>query len=392
MAYSFADLIQPMTRQEVQTAIYSALTSAGVNTTSWKTGAVVRTMIVSVSAVIAALTTLKAQIARSGFLEFAAGDWLAIVARYVYDVEREPASFATGTVTLDNEGGGVFEIEAAGDFIVSHKVTGKSYRNTAPFTLGALQIGVVVPVSAVEIGSGSDAEADDLTVLTTPLPGVECSNEGALSARDEETDPELRARCKERLGALSPMGPWDAYSYAVKTAKRTDTLASLGITRVRLTKDGFGNVTVYLATGEGGVQPSDVALAQDAIERKAVPQAVTATAVSATPKIINVAQEVWAYNTSALTPEQIEEAIYVKLRDYLALQPVGGNDIEDGQGRIYTDVLRSVTNSAIPSLVIRTQMATPAGDSVTLAAFEVPVIGTVLTTLHQVPAPEGHAP
>lgn len=390
MAYSFDDLTKPMTRQQVQAAIYNALATVGVNTTTWKSGAVVRAFTVAVSATIAALTSFQARVANSGFLERSAGDWLTTVAKFVYFLDREEASYATSTVTLTNTAGGVYTV-AVGDLLVANTVTGKQYYNTVSFTLGALQTDLPpVPISAKEPGSASAAAAGEITTLTTVLPGVECTNASAFTARDRESDPELIARCKESLGPLSPMGPWDAYSSAVKNVKRSDG-STLGITRTRITKDGYGNLTCYMATATSGVDPSDVALAQAASNRYAEPQCVTATMASATTKAVNIVQEVWAYNTSALTPAQIEAAIYSAQLAYMRTQPIGGNVIDSGPGKIYVDALRSVTGAAVPSIFIRSLITTPAAD-VDFAANEVPVLGTVLTTLHQVPTPEGYAP
>lgn len=392
MAYSFTDLTQPMTRQQVQTAIYNALAITGINTTSWKTGAVVRTIIVAISAVIAAFTRLTALISRAGFLELSSGDWLTLVAHYVYGVDRDLATFATGYVTLTNTAGGVYEMDV-GDLIVTNPTTQKSYRNTEAFTLAALQTDLPpVPISAIEVGAASNSEAGAITELTTALPGVECENEAAVEGRDEETDPELRERCQETLGALSPMGPWDAYSAAVKNATRP-TGAKIGITRVRLKPDGYGNLTVYVATATGGVDPSDVAIAQTAVQQYAEPQCVTATVVSATPKVIDVEHETWAYNTAALTADQIEDQIYAKLRAFINEQPIGGNVLTDEEttGKIYADAIKATIGGALPSLVVKINLTTPAGDT-TVALNEVPVIGTVATTLHQIPTPQGYSP
>lgn len=391
MAYSFNDLTQPMTRQQVQTAIYSALATTGINTTSWKTGAVVRTMIVGISAVISALTRLTALIARTGFLELSSGDWLTIVAHYVYSTDRDLATFATGYVTLKNNGGGVYEVDV-GDLIVTNPTTQKSYRNTEAFTLEAGQQDLPpIGVSAIEVGTPSNSAAEAITVVTTALPNVECKNAAAVEGRDEETDPELRQRCRETLGALSPMGPWDAYSSAIKNARRS-TGASLGVTRVRTVPDGYGNITIYIATATGGVVPSDVAIAQTAVQQWAEPQCVTATVVSATPVAIAVTHETWCYNTSAMTLAQIEAAIYAALRAFVNSQPVGGNKITDADtGKIYADALKATIGGALPTLIVHTDMTVPNEEYVTLAIHEVPVIGVVSSTLHQIPTPQGHA-
>lgn len=393
--YSLDDLTRPMTRQECQEAIYSALAAAGTNTTAWKPGAVVRTMIVAVSAVMAAFTTLTAAIAKSGFLELAAGDWLAIVAHYVYGVDKQTATFAKGTVVLTNEAGGVFPI-GPNDLIVSSPTTGKAYRNLEAFTLGALETKSIAVV-AVEVGKDSDAAAFTITAFGTPLLNVLVTNPSPLEARNDDSDGELRARCYERLGALSPNGPWDAYSYVCKSALREDG-SPIGVTRVRLLKDGYGGLRIYVATATGGIASGDVAILQREVDQKATTQCVNALVISATPRFIDITHETWIYNTSALTSVQLEDAVYKRLRAYVQAQPLGGNILTPTvppTGRIYADAIRTTIGAAIgtalPGLIVHTDLSLPAGDLI-LAVNEVPVIGNVLSNLHSVPTPEGHSP
>src|SRR5690349_21273415 len=100
MLFSLDELVKPMTATEVRESIYRGMGLVGVNTTTWKPGAVVRTMVVVTSIVMSAFSNLIASIARSGFLELAEGRWIDLVAWYVYRVKRPEATFATGNYTL----------------------------------------------------------------------------------------------------------------------------------------------------------------------------------------------------------------------------------------------------------------------------------------------------
>ena len=88
MTVSIDDLTTPVTRDEAKASIYDAMGTVGVSTTAWRPGAVVRTMVAAIAILFAACTSLMAKIAKSGFLEFAVGTWLTLVARHVYGVER----------------------------------------------------------------------------------------------------------------------------------------------------------------------------------------------------------------------------------------------------------------------------------------------------------------
>jgi phage-related baseplate assembly protein len=382
------ELTTPLTTDQVREAIYSALAGKGVNTTGWKPGSVVRAIITGVAIVLSAFSRLQVDIAKSGFLELAESDWLVLVARYVYGVEKDLGSFATGNVRLDNTGGGVFSGDA-GDLIFAHESSGKTYRNTAAFSIAALQTNVVVPVQAVELGSSSTAAPDTITEWETPLLGVTVTNPTALVGTDAETDPVLRARCLEKTGVLSPNGPRDAYSFLARSAVDADG-ASIGVTRVRTVADGEGNVTVYVATASGDVEgdaedpDTDLGAINLAIQSQAEPLAVTATAASATPEVIAVTYELWVRDTSSLTDSQIQAAVGARLATFMSTQPIGGNVIGSDPGRVYVSAIETVIGATLPDAIVRVGVTVPASD-VELAITDAPILGTVTVTgIHQI--------
>lgn len=380
---TLSELTTPLTVDEVKTAIYAALEAKGAATTTWKPGGVVRTLIAGTSIVLAALSRLQAALANGGFLELAEGDWLTLVAEHVYGVERDLGAFAAGTVTLDNGGGGVYS-GGVGDLIVSNG-DGKTYRNTAAFSIGALETGVEVPIEAVEIGvAGGSTGAGTIETLETVLLGVGCTNAAALVGRDEETDEELRIRCRARTGALSPNGPRDAYAYIAQTTLTADD-EPIGVTRVRTVADGDGAVDVYLASDSGAVTAPNVALIQTAINEMAEPLAVTATAISATNKTISVTYEAWVRDTIGLTVDQIETAVEAALDEFFAATPIGGDIITgEATGRVYLSAIEGAIAQAIGDDLVRLEVTVPAGDT-DIAISEVPIRGTlVVTAIHEV--------
>lgn len=395
--FSLADLTKPATRADVQASIYRVLGTLGVNTTSWASGAVVRTMVVAVSAMLSAFSSLQAQIASSGFLDLAEGDWLTLVARYVYGVERLEATFAAGFVTLVNAGGGIYNVDP-GDLIVATTVTGdpksgKTYRNDAAFTLGAGQT-ITVAITAVEAGADSTTGAATITVLTTALLNVTCSNAASLVGLDAEKDPALRLRCSEKLGALSPMGPWDAYAYAARNAHRS-TGEPCGITRTRTLKDGFGNVTLVVASASGTVTgtignlATDLGAVDEAIQQLSAPLAVTAHTESAAAVNQAVTYELWAYNTSGQSSAQIQQSVSDVLTSFTERQPIGGNTLAPGDttGYVWLDAIKAAISGVLPQ-VFHVVVTVPGGD-VALTLTQVMTLGTVTGVVHQVASPEG---
>jgi hypothetical protein len=386
--FTFDELTTPLSRQEVQQSIYNVLGTLGVDTTTWKPGAVVRSLIVGVSVVLSGLSQLTVQIARSGFLELSEGDWLTLVAHHVYGVERIQATFATGQITLVNAGGGIYS-EAADDLIVSSPSTGKQFRNTAPFSLGAFAT-LTIPIRATEIGADSTALPATITNLVTSLLGVSCSNALSLVGLNAELDPSLRTRCSEKLGALSPNGPWDAYGFAVRNATRPDG-SNVGVTRIRITKDGFGNVFVYCANATGAITDAgDLAILDTAIQTLAAPLAVTAHLLSATNVVVPITYELWMYNTSGRSVSQVTDAVAARLLAFFEAQPIGGNVVDPDPGKVFVDAVRAAIISTLPE-IFHAVVTLPAAD-LSLAINEVPTLGAItVTAVHQVPPSEGQA-
>ncbi len=392
------DLTQPVTRQQVQSSIYAVLAQLGVNTTSWKPGSVVRTIIVSVSVVFSSFSDLMAAIARSGFLELAADEWLTLVAWYVYGVDRLPGTFASGEVLVSNASDSLYVFDP-GDLIIRNAISGLTYRNAVAFSIAPDTDNVVQSFVASEIGAASSAAPHEISQVVTTLPGLTCDNVNQLVGTDEETDTALRQRCTEQLGALSPMGPWDAYSSALRNATRGTDGPNLGITRVSLVPDGYGRIDLYAATASGTVpgdvdtEGTDLWYAQQAVQRYAEPQAVTAVVHSATTVNVSISYTAWVYNTSGQTDAQIKQIILDALRAFFPRQPVGGNIIPpDTTGKIYLSAIVSVIQNAMPE-IFRVVITLPIPDiALTPQQIAVLVPSAVAGTIVPVPPPEAYHP
>ncbi len=380
-----SELTTPLTRLEIETAIYDALAALGVTTTSWKPGAVARTIVTGVAIVLSAFSGLQALIAESGFLELAEGDWLVLVAKFVYDVTKNTGTFAVGSVTLDNTGGGLHAV-AIGDLVVLNSTTGKTYRNTAAFILDPLETGEIVPVQAEEIGTDSNAAAGQIDTLQTVLLGVTVTNPTALVGTDPETDTELRERCLAKTGVLSPNGPSDAYRFLALSATKDDG-TTVNVTRVTTTPDGEGNVSVVVGSATGpvtgtiGDTSTDLGAADEAIQTQAVPLAVTATTTSAEALGIPISYSIWLKSTIGLTASEVTTLIESALATYVSGLPIGGLRKVPGGGFIFIDALEGVIAEAVGTThLIDLEITAPAADQ-SAAADEAPVLGVVTPTI-----------
>lgn len=388
---SIADLTTALTRQQLEKSCYDVLGILGVNTTSWKPGAVVRAMITAFALIGSAFSSLMAAIARSGFLDTATSSWLTLVAQYVYGVARIEATFAAGQVTLTNTTGGlyVFDID---DLTVRNGTTGKTYRNSTAFTLNPLET-LTVPVVAVEAGSASTASAGAVNAVESGPSNILVSNADAIVGQDEESDPALRARSREKLGALSPNGPWDAYSYAAKNAVRADG-TPIGVTRVRVDRDGYGNVFVYVATATGEVTgtvgnlATDLGCVDEAMQQNAAPLCVTLNTYTAAPVSVPITYRAWAYNNSGLTEAQIISTIEARLTSFFAAHPIGGNKADTASGKVWKDGISGEIKAALYPYIFHVVVTLPT-DDVTLLINQVPQAGTITPTITLVAPPDG---
>lgn len=377
---SLTDLVRALTSDEVKTSVLAALETLGFPVASWARGAVIRTIVAAFSATLAPFTTIQVAIAKSGFLDWAEGDWLTLVAEQVYSVDRNPAEFAGGTVTLDNAGGGLFTF-AAGAARFYNSATGKVYVNTAGFTLNPLETGLDVAIEAIEIGSASTSEATAIDSCETTMLGVTISNASAVIGYDAETDADLRARCRLSTAAVSPNGPADALEYV---ARSFDLNGGVAVTRTNGVFDSdVGASTLYIAGASGAIGAPDVALVQDAIDRVAVPTGFDCTVASAVAVPVNVTAILYFYSSSSADLAAAETAAEAAITAYLQSLRVGGDRMIPTLGLLHKSNLIAAIKAAVPE-AFGVTMSAPASEYTTLADDEVATPGTLSITCTQV--------
>lgn len=386
--FELKDLTEPLTELEVKTTVYEILDQLGINTTSWKLGAVVRTIITVFSIALSYCTYLIAGIAQSGFLVYAQGAWLTLVARNVYNIERIDADQARGHATLTNTSGTPYTFDPE-DLILSAPAADTEYRNTESVTVPAMG-SVTFSIECIQVGA-TRAEAGQVSTLVTPLGGVTATNAVAIIGLDAETDPALRARCKASTAALSPFGPADAYRFAATSAKRPSG-ESCGVTRVRLIPDGQGGIQAYVATSVGevpagiGEDPdSDLAIVADAMQRKAAPLGITLDVESVDEVEIDIEYTAYVYDSVGLSESQIKAKIAEALASRIARLPIGGDVLPSTTfpGKLYVDAIRGAIDNTLPEHIYHVTIASPAAD-VSIQVNQVAVLnppdGTIVFT------------
>src|SRR5688572_12830837 len=112
MPVTLSQLLVPQTKDQVMAALLAKMSAKGLPTTDWYSGGLARTHAELISELIADYSAQQPLVAGGSLLEYSKGDYLTLFARSNYKTERKAATFATGTITLADAGGGPHTITA----------------------------------------------------------------------------------------------------------------------------------------------------------------------------------------------------------------------------------------------------------------------------------------
>lgn len=341
MATSISDLLTPQTPAQVRTTMVTALVALGVPANNWVPGGALSLLLTVVATILSTFTTLMAQAIGSGFLPTASGGWLTLLAYYVYGVTRPAATFATGSETLTNTGGGVFNY-GVGQVTFLDPVNRQTYTNTQVISLGALATQTVT-IQCTTAGKVGSAPPGEISQLVTTMLGVTVTNAASVVGQDAMDDPTLRTMCTNKLGAMSVRGPRSAYAYAVQVAVNAVSGAPVNINRQSISRSSHtGTVSVIVAAPSGAPDPNDVTGVANSIEQGvpglnppfsgARPDCVTVTVAGAVNAYYTPTMTVWASAKPGLDPTTVSTQIADSLTNYLASFPIGGAPTDLGSG------------------------------------------------------------
>lgn len=362
MTLSLSDLLAGATTDEVVATQIALAQAAGFPATSWQPGSVPRTFFELQGLTHADLTRLIAAIASGGFLDFAEGGWLDLLAQQLYNTQRKPAVYTQGSLILtDGSGFGGVAITDVGQVWV--EAAGQRYRNVS---LGTLVNGGSLTLTFEAEFSGEAGNLPDGTAfeLVTSLPGVTVAQVtdpgGWLTQQgvDQERDPELRTRCRARWGELA-IGATDlAYIFWALSS-------SPEITRVAVAEaTGDGTVSVYVGGPSGDVSPGALAAANALLWSKR-PQCVRPTAYQATEVSYVLTGSI---KLRASEFEAAQAAIAVAVAVYFAALPLGAT--------IYRGPLEAAILAAHPG-VVNVALTNPAEQLLSAGQVAVPSLASI---------------
>jgi hypothetical protein len=301
-----------------------------------------------VPAVVYTATGVHADAIRGGLLDYASGVWLELLAINLYGITegRIRETFATVQVTFTNTGTGQYNF-AAKEVRVSNGVV--EYE-AAPFALAPVGNDgdtATVSITCKVAGSAGSAAADTITTMVTTFDGVEVTNPTAANGTDEETDEQLRQRCRLARAALSNAGPVAAIEYVARSARREDGSA-IGVTRVQVVEDtpSMGDVWVYLADADGPVTSDDAIRIDYLLRTLVIPTGVNYLgAAPATTVTVNITHTSRYKASVGFSTDELADMAEAALDAMFAEHPIGGYVETPPNGSLYRDEIAATISS-----------------------------------------------
>jgi phage-related baseplate assembly protein len=377
---NLSGLLVQQSQADIYNAFLSICTTIGLPVTSWQPGDPTRSLGFLEATDLETLESIVVGYIQSGFLDYASGIWLTIVAQQVFNVAVPQPTYATTAEILTNTSGYVYVIDP-GDLTFSNSSSGATYTNTSGGTLNGVGATLSVTVVATQAGSGSSAGAGEIDTLVTTLLGVTCANPTAAIGLDLQAAATTVQQCRNKLSSLSPAGPAGAYSYVALTAALTGVT---DVTRAREYDDSeTGDVTLYIAGPSGAVSGSDVTAVQNAVNQYATPLCITPTVLSAANVVIPITYSLWIYSDVNQTAAQIEAAVETAIENFFVARPIGGDIIPPAtSGALYASMIESVIGQVFAAQTFRVLVTLPAVETTPLTNGQVPALGTITPTIN----------
>jgi hypothetical protein len=326
---SLSQILTPQTSAQVRAQMVVELNALGIPADRWIPGGVASSLLTVAAIVLAMFSTQMSNFVSGFFLPVSSGAFLQLLATYVYGVTVPQATFASGSYTLVNTGGGIYPY-AAGGFFVQNAVTGQTYANTAPFTLAATST-LTIQIQATTAGTVGNANPGDVSILVTALLAVTGTNSTSIVGIDTPTDPQIRQLCLNSLGVRSVRGPRTAYAYSIQTATNPITGNPVNINRWTVAPDHSGNISVTVAAPSGVTDPNDVEGVATSIEALARPEGTVVSVNAATGVGYLPVLTPWVLAPAGVAPGDLLAAIGTAVSNFMGgpQNPIGGITASD---------------------------------------------------------------
>jgi phage-related baseplate assembly protein len=334
---TLASLLTLPTQEEALEDVLTTFSDLKFRVTSWASVGLGRTVANHLARTDVQLAGSIFKLAAAGLLDTATGSWLTLLAKSAYDLDRTAAGYTVGDVKVTVASGASPITIVPGGMWVRDPSTGRRFQsaNAANVVIGAGSSDYV-SFKAESPGDDYNLGLDTITELvTTTFLGTTVTNDGNGTGEwvttlgvDEESDADLRTRCRDRWSTLTANPPSEAYRTFAIGASSLITRAYVDASN----PGGAGTIYVYLAGPSGAVTGTETTAADTVLqERKALNSVVTV--YSATNRSCALTGTIYVedgYDTG-----DVEAAVEEALDAYFQTIPIGGNDM-NGTSKVWS--------------------------------------------------------
>jgi uncharacterized phage protein gp47/JayE len=384
MSVSLSDLQTPVTKESVRDAIFELLTCLNFPVDSWEDEDAGRSFVETQAHLLSVQSQSVAQIALMAFLATATGEFLDALVESHFDLERNPAVAAVFDVDMVNEGATTHNVTPGS--VLLRASNGQIYQSNETITVSA---GVTTAVEFVAQIAGADGNVPAQTLeFVTPLAGVTADYLGSITTAgaSSESDTKLRERALSKWGALRV----EKVDLGLVSLAREAAASVHGVSIDSDNPRGPGTVDVYLASENGTIGVSDLALVQAALDGALFgtgTEEEAGLAVAAPLQTVNLAATVYVRGAD---PTDVSDRLDEAWDDFLVEVPLGGFDLSPGPTNVIqrTQIATQLIQLAYAdttSPIVSLDVTTPSTD-VTVALHNKVVRGSVTFTVVQVPS------
>lgn len=373
MAATLAELLRTRTEDELVAKFLAFLQTKGFPITDWYEGSAAKTTQRLFIHGLIDFSDLAPAVAAGGFLDYALGDWLALLAEQRFAVTKTKATACKQRVNLWCQPGTGPYVISAGQLIIKSNVNpDRRYVNTTTGTVAAGATPaekLAVEFQAESPGSSFNADGvGALVELVTPLPGLLCSNEVLDFGGVDSNGRAIRAG--SGTGTVTP----------ARTSALTPTTPARTFTITILVSGQVGAGSFRLKIAEGGVETTtDIAPIPASY---AAPNNVTINFANGAQNPSFVAGNVYTFTTQGSpiinpgTDDESDDSLRARCRGRwptLSLVPTEDRyaawarqcSTDNGYGISKITVTPSATLAGVANVVIATSLGAPPGSVVT---------------------------
>jgi hypothetical protein len=282
---SFEELLTPITAEDANAILRELVITSPAQISE----VVLDTPTTSEAAIVHALSEAEASrseertlFARSAARSTATAPYLRVIAKEQFSLPPKTQTFGTTNIELDNTGASFFGPFEPGQLVVRNSATKKLYSNVAAVgTIPGGTVGLLIGIIALEAGTDSDAQPNEITELETPQNGISIFNPAALLAQDDEEPAQLNGRIDAKIGSLGAPGARGWNTGATDTSfeavakngpediggcPRADG-STIDVTRTQVLRDDLtGDVTLFVADDDGPLITADVDIVREFVQ------------------------------------------------------------------------------------------------------------------------------